>query len=107
MRKALLVVAGVLVVGAMVGWAQDAAKHVLSIKDGVATYCTCGDACKCTVGKEDPSKCSCGKAVATMSVVGKFVCAKCCVVADAAGKCSKCQGDLVEAKAKAAAAQTH
>jgi hypothetical protein len=81
----------------------DAAKKVLSIKDGVAMECACPADCKCTVKADDPTKCSCGKAVEKVDLKGKFVCEKCLVIADKAGKCPKCQADLVEVKAKEAA----
>jgi hypothetical protein len=74
-------------------------KHVLAVKDGGATVCACGAACdKCKLG-EDGKTCTCGKEVSSMSCAGKFVCEKCAVVADKAGKC-KCGADLVEVKAK-------
>ena len=74
--------------------------HVLSVKDGVATGCACASDCaKC--GEVKDGKCACGKDVATCSVVGKFVCEKCCVIADKAGKCATCGADLVEVKAPA------
>ena len=76
----------------------DAAKKVLAVKDGVAQVCACAADCKCKVG-DDPAKCSCGKAVEKQDLKGKFVCEKCAVVADKAGKCA-CGADLVEVKAK-------
>lgn len=76
------------------------AKHVLAIKDGVATVCGCAADCdKCKLS-EDGKTCTCGKEVSTMNCAGKFVCEKCAVVADKAGKCAKCAADLVEVKAK-------
>jgi len=72
---------------------------VLSIKDGVATCCTCAaDCAKC--GEVKDGKCACGKAVVTCKLTGKFVCEKCCMIANKAGKCA-CGADLVEVKAKA------
>lgn len=76
-----------------------AACHILSIKDGVATGCSCAaDCAKCGDVKE--GKCACGKAVNTCALTGKFVCEKCKVVTDKAGKCA-CSADFVEVKAKA------
>jgi len=72
---------------------------VLSIKDGVATACSCAaDCAKC--GEVKDGKCACGKAVVTCDLAGKFICEKCLTIADKAGKCPKCQADLVEVKAK-------
>jgi hypothetical protein len=72
---------------------------ILSIKDGTATTCSCAaDCAKC--GEIKDGKCACGKAVVTCKLTGKFVCEKCCMIANKAGKCA-CGADLVEVKAKA------
>jgi hypothetical protein len=66
----------------------------LAIKDGKALCCPCAAACKCTLKEGDATKCSCDKEVKTCDLKGKFVCEKCAVVADKAGKCAKCEADL-------------
>jgi hypothetical protein len=68
-------------------------KHLLAIKDGTACYCSCAKDCKCTIS-EDMAKCSCGKEVTKEALKGKFVCEKDKVIADKAGKCPTCDGDL-------------
>ena len=80
----------------------EAVKKVLVVKGDSASVCACAAGCKCTVNADDATKCSCGKAVEKVSVAGKFVCEKCAVVADKAGKCATCSADLVEVKAPAA-----
>jgi hypothetical protein len=77
--------------------------HRLAIKDGQCVGCACPEDCKCTIKADDPTKCSCGKDVVKHDLKGKFVCEKCLVAADQAGKCPKCGADLVEVKAPAAA----
>ena len=118
MKRVLLFAMAGAFLYAVSGWAEEAAKkpaapacqkdvaamHCLSIKDGVATCCACGAACKCTVSADNPAKCSCGKDVVKVNLTGKFVCGcgpdcKCNVIADKAGKCT-CGKDLVEVKAK-------
>ena len=107
MKKVVVGLVAVVFAFALVAMAQEAApakkaeaaKKVLVIKDGVATVCACAADCKCKIG-EDPTKCSCGKAIEKVDLKGKFVCEKCCVVADKAGKCETCKADLVEVKAK-------
>lgn len=66
----------------------------LAVKDGKAFCCPCAADCKCTLKEGDATKCSCDKEVKACDLKGKFVCAKCAVVADKAGKCAKCEGDL-------------
>jgi hypothetical protein len=81
------------------GGKDKASCKILSIQDGVATACACGKDCaKC--GEVKDGKCACGKSVMKCDLKGKFVCEKCSVVADKAGKCSGCGVNLVEVKAK-------
>jgi hypothetical protein len=77
---------------------KDTSMHVVAIKDGQASCCACKAACKCTMKADDPAKCSCGKDLKKCDLKGKFVCTKCNVIADQAGKCAKCNGDLTEVK---------
>ena len=73
------------------------AMNVMSIKDGVATCCSCPAGCKC--GEVKDGKCGCGKPVVTCYLGGKFVCEKCGMVSDKPGKCC-CGAALVEVPAK-------
>jgi hypothetical protein len=82
--------------------AAPVAKNIVAIKDGVAYQCDCACGSTCTLSA-DGKTCSAGKAVEKVDLTGKFVCEKCKVVADKAGKCTKCEADLVEVKAKAPA----
>ena len=69
-------------------------KNVLAIKDGSAICCDCAPGCKCTLKEGDATKCSCGKDVKKVDLKGMFVCEKCKVISDKAGKCPTCGGDL-------------
>ena len=41
------------------------AMHVLAMKDGKMSCCSCGADCKCTMENADAKKCSCGKDIVT------------------------------------------
>lgn len=50
-------------------------KHLMSVEDGLALVCACGEACSCTsISEEDPTRCTCGEAVLEVSLEGKFIC---------------------------------
>lgn len=69
-------------------------KNVLAIKDGSAICCDCAADCKCTLKEGDATKCKCDKDVKKVNLKGMFVCEKCKVISDKAGKCAGCGGDL-------------
>ena len=67
--------------------------HVLGVKDGKASVCACGAACKCDAAGMKDGKCSCGKEVQEVSVKGMYVCpcsgGTCCSsISDKPGKCA-------------------
>ena len=74
--------------------------NILAIKNGQAICCACKAGCKCTLD-EVGGMCSCGQELSKKDLTGKFVCEKCKVVAEKAGKCA-CGADLVEVKAQPA-----
>lgn len=47
--------------------AELKAMHVLAVKDGTVSLCSCAADCKCTVKADDPKQCSCGKAIVTLN----------------------------------------
>ncbi len=61
-----------------------AGKHLMSVEDGIALVCTCGEACTCTaVSEDDPTRCTCGEPVMEVSLEGQYIC-------DCAPSCPDC-----------------
>lgn len=76
------------------------ARHLMSVEDGIALVCSCGENCACTsVSEDDPTRCTCGELVLEMGLAGKFICdcgpacPACTPVADKPGVC-ECGRDM-------------
>lgn len=71
------------------------AMHLLRVKDGEASLCSCGADCKCNAASVKDGKCGCGKDVVKVSVKGMCACPTCStVLSDKEGKCPGCGAEM-------------